>query len=179
MSCGRRSLPTSPASPVEVVTVSGIANEPSAVRQALATMPAIPYTVPDRGQGSSADNGGPQLTPPQELTFTERDRPLAMAPVTQEQEPDLARQSGSTLEEDLAPESGRRPNRAARSRKTRPHRSRNRSRNAPQRRSRSRNRCRNLRPKLPRPLPAIAIYNERDCCKDEQRLWHGSAALAA
>jgi hypothetical protein len=150
-----------PASPIELVTVSDVRNEPSAVQQASATTPAIPYTEPDAAD-DPLDEGGPQLIPPQELPFTERDRPLAMALVTQEQEPDPVPESGSTLEEDPAPEPQPLP------------------RPQPQPEPQPQPQPQPQLQPLPQPLPEPAAqspsaapcgrtYNERDCCKDEQR----------
>lgn len=144
--------------PIEVVTVTGLGAEPRGVQQASATSPAIPYTVPDAADDPRDAKGGPRLEPPQELPVAERSAPVTIALVTQDEEPalepvpdppvpdppkpDLAPESGSALEEDPAPVPQREPQ--------------------PQ--------------LLPEPAdpsaaatPCDRIYNERDCCEDEQR----------
>jgi hypothetical protein len=143
-----------PAEPIEVVTVTSLAREPSAVQKASATTPAIPYTVPDAADAPWEDKGGPPLEPPQELPFTERDQPMAIALVAQEQEPELQPVPEPGPEPNLAPDTGGTPEEDP-APVPQP---------APQAQL------------LPEPsdkpsaaAPCDRVYNERDCCKDERK----------
>ncbi len=155
-----------PDAPVEVITVSsgtGQTAERGAVRQASATTVAIPYTVPDPTDNPwKTTPRGPQLEPPRELPEFARGQATDIALVAR-QEPDLQRipdppnveltpDDGSEWEEDPAPE----PQSVPAPETERPLES------TPQ--------------LLPAPAdtsaaaaPCDRIYNERDCCKDEQK----------
>lgn len=138
-----------PAAPVTVLTVSDVPRTPDLVQQVSAAEPAIPYTVPNDADPPQAA-AAPPLVPPQEPRELPRDAvsaPMTLAMLVQEetapQEPEL------TLPPDIEPQDDPAP--------------------APQ----------PLGPR-PQPLPAPLteaaddtqcerVYNERDCCKDEQK----------
>ncbi len=141
-----------PDRPAEIVTVSTVTSPPDRMPPAPAAASAIPYRVPDAAKEPwEADE--PPRTPPRELTFTERDQPLALAVLLQEPEPEKPRAGQPSLAPAPArPRDGMSPSEAEDDPVPRPQVQ-----------------------LLPEPAgasgkqPCDRVYNERDCCKDEQK----------